>query len=327
MLVDSHGRNINYVRLAVTDRCNLRCFYCMPEEGIDYVARQELLTYEEMVRVINIMTDLGIEKLRITGGEPFLRKDLMDFIRQVVRSPLKEIHITTNGTLTKEFIPELKDLGIKSINLSLDSLDRERFKTITRRDELHKVLDTLDSLLTHEIPTKINMVVMEGRNTEDIIPMANLAAEKSVDVRYIEEMPFNGTGAENSGATWDFRKIYGVLQSEYPDIRKEEVLPGATSTKYSVPGFQGSLGIIAAYSRTFCGTCNRIRVTPKGMIRTCLYDQGVFNIRDLMRQNASDKQIGDAIADAVRHKAVDGFAAEKQRGSFPISESMSTIGG
>lgn len=299
----------------------------MPEEGIEYVARQDLLTYEEMVRVINIMTDLGIEKLRITGGEPFLRKDLMDFIRQVVKSPLKEIHITTNGTLTKEFIPELKALGIKSINLSLDTLDRDRFKAITRRDELNTVLDTLETLLEHEIPTKINMVVMEGRNTEDILPMANLAAEKPLQVRYIEEMPFNGTGVENSGATWDFRKIYEVLQSKYPDIQRQSMLPGATSTKYSVPGFKGSLGIIAAYSRTFCGTCNRIRVTPKGMIRTCLYDQGVFNIRDLMRQDASDKQIAEAISDAVRHKAVDGFAAEAQRGSFPISESMSTIGG
>jgi molybdenum cofactor biosynthesis enzyme MoaA len=178
VLYDNHGRLINYLRLAVTDRCNLRCFYCMPERGIKFTDREKLLTYEEMRRIVQFLVTMGIEKLRITGGEPFVRKDMMDFLYAMSKlEDLKKINITTNGTLTENLIPEFKKLRIHSVNLSLDSIDRERFHKITRRDELPTVLRTLDQLLKYGIDTKINTVVMEGKNTADILPMVELAKD------------------------------------------------------------------------------------------------------------------------------------------------------
>lgn len=328
-LYDNHGRLINYVRLAVTDRCNLRCFYCMPEEGIKYVARQELLTYEEMTRLMEVLVSMGIEKLRITGGEPFVRKDMMDFLRSISRlEGLRKINITTNGTLTEKLVPELKTLGINAVNLSLDTLDRERFFNITRRDEFDKVMGTYRALLEHGIPTKINTVVMEGKNTEDIIPMTELARDQPVSIRFIEEMPFNGEGSHYEHLAWNHRRILDHLRQRYPDIEKIPDPPHSTSMNYRIPGFQGTVGIIAAYSRTFCGTCNRIRITPQGMLKTCLYDDGVFNVRNLMRAGATDAQLRDAFLEALGNRAKDGWEAERNRSfGLPVSESMSTIGG
>ncbi len=325
-LIDNHGRAVNYVRLAVTDRCNLRCFYCMPEEGINYLPRQDLLTFEEMLRLIDILVDLGIKKLRITGGEPFLRKDLMDFLRMIVKSGLEEIHLTTNGSLTSRWVPELKELGITSVNLSLDTIHAQRFRQITRRDQLTTVLKTLDLLLKHKIPTKINMVVMGGKNEEDILAMAELARTKPIAVRYIEEMPFNGVGDFEVREPIHHHEILSRLQASYPSMKPLPAPASSTSARFAVDGFKGTLGIIAAYSRTFCGTCNRLRITPQGTLRTCLYAEGVFNIRDMMREGASDFQIKEMLRQAVQNRAVDGFEAEQQRNKL-ISESMSTIGG
>ncbi len=328
-LYDNHGRLINYVRLAVTDRCNLRCFYCMPEEGIKYVARQELLTYEEMTRLMKLLVGMGIEKIRITGGEPFVRKDMMQFLRSISRlEGLKKINITTNGTLTAALVPELKAIGINSINLSMDTIDRERFHRITRRDEFDKVMQTFHALLEHDIKTKINAVVMQGKNTEDLIPMAELTRNHPVNVRFIEEMPFNGEGSHYEKLHWNHRKILQHLQEHFPSMEKIPDPPHSTSMNYRIPGYAGSIGIIAAYSRTFCGTCNRIRITPQGMLRTCLYDNGVFNIRDLMRAGATDQQLSDAFLDALSNRAKDGWEAEQNRRfGLPVQESMSTIGG
>jgi len=327
-IYDNHGRLINYVRMAVTDRCNLRCFYCMPAEGIDYVSRKELLSYEEMHRLMQVLSQMGITKLRITGGEPFVRRDIMDFLHAVSKLGLEQINITTNGTLTGPIIPELKKMGIHSINLSLDTLDADRFFEITRRNEFDKVMQTYDALLSHGIKTKINAVVMEGKNIQDIIPMAELTRDQPVSVRFIEEMPFNGEGSHYPVLNWNHRRILEHLRSQYPNIEKLPDPPHSTSSNYRIPGFKGTVGIIAAYSRTFCGTCNRIRITPQGLLKTCLYDDGVFNIRDLMRAGATDEQLHDAFADALGHRAKDGWEAERNR-SFggEVSESMATIGG
>ncbi|MEL6989605.1 MAG: radical SAM protein, partial [Bacteroidota bacterium] len=174
-LYDNHGRIINYLRLAVTDRCNLRCFYCMPEEGIDYVPRQELLSYEEMHRVVSLLAEMGITKVRITGGEPFVRKGMMEFIASLnAIENISKINLTTNGTTNQALVSSFKDVGISSVNLSLDTLDRDRFFKITRRDLFDNVLATYDELLRHNIQVKINMVVMASQNTEDIIPMLSL---------------------------------------------------------------------------------------------------------------------------------------------------------
>lgn len=328
-LLDNHGRVINYLRLAVTDRCNLRCFYCMPEEGINYVPREELLTYEEMVRLLRLLASMGVSKVRITGGEPFIRRDMMDFLRAISQlEGIEQINITTNGTVTAPLVPELKALGIHSINLSLDTLNRERFHRITRRDALPQVMETLEALLQHGIKTKINAVVMDGQNTDDLIPMAELAREHPLGVRFIEEMPFNGEGNHYPKLTWDHRRILEHLREAYPAIEKIPDPPHSTSYNYQIPGHRGTIGIIAAYSRTFCGTCNRIRLTPQGLLKTCLYDDGVFNVRNLMRAGASEEQLRDAFLEAFAHRAKDGWEAERNRQfGTPVSESMSTIGG
>lgn len=327
-LYDNHGRQISYLRLAVTDRCNLRCFYCMPEEGIEYVEKEELMTYEEMERLIHLVAGMGIEKVRITGGEPFVRKDMMPFLEALSRiSGLKKINITTNGTLTAGLVPELKKLGINSVNLSLDSLDRERFFQITRRDVFDKVMQTFESLLAEKMDVKINAVVMEGKNDDDILPLVELARKQPVGVRFIEEMPFNGSGDHPAQLKWDHKQILAYLQAHYPELERLPDPPFSTSSNYSIPGFKGSVGIIAAYSRTFCGACNRVRVTPQGMLKTCLYDAGVFNVRDLMRNGASDEQLRDAFLAALGNRAKNGFEAEQGRWGLPVKESMSTIGG
>lgn len=326
MLKDNHGRTVNYLRLAVTDRCNLRCFYCMPEQGLDWLSRKDLMTYEEMLQFCKIVVKMGIEKIRITGGEPFARKDFIVFLRQLAAiEGLKELTLTTNGVLTAPYIPELKKLGIKSVNLSLDTLDRNKFFSITRRDELPKVLDTLHELIANDIQVKINAVVMEGRNTADIIPLAKLTEELPVSVRYIEEMPFNGDG-HYAGLSWDHIRILDTLTQAYPNIQKIQDPLYSTSYNYKVEGHKGTLGIIAAYTRSFCGSCNRIRVTPQGDLRTCLYGEAVTNVRDILRSGLQETALEDAIVQAINTRATDGWEAERNRMVSP-QESMATIGG
>ena len=328
-LYDNHGRLINYVRLAVTDRCNLRCFYCMPEEGIKYVAREELLSYEEMIRMMHILADMGIEKIRITGGEPFIRKDMMAFLNTLSQiERIRKVSVTTNGTVTEPLLPELKKLGIHSINLSLDTLDKERFFQITRRNEFDKVWSTFEALIDQGFNTKINSVVMDGKNIQDILSMVALTKDYPVGVRFIEEMPFNGEGNHYPELKWNYRKILEYIQEQYPDLEKIPDPPHSTSLNYRVPGHQGTIGLIAAYSRTFCGTCNRIRITPQGMLKTCLYDDGVFNVKNLMRAGATDEQVQTTFLEALGSRAKNGFEAEQNRRfGLPVNESMSTIGG
>ncbi len=329
ILIDRHQRVIDYVRLAVTDRCNLRCFYCMPAEGIDYLPRPHLLTYEEMERLLGLLAIHGIRKVRITGGEPFVRKGMIDFLARVKQIPgLEALHLTSNGVLSGPYVDQLKALGLDSFNLSLDTLDRARFKAITRRDELPRVLDCLHQLLDKGIPTKINAVVMEGKNIGDLIPLAELSREQPLEVRFIEEMPFNGTGSHYPTLHWNQARILAHLKEHYPDLYRIESPQSSTSVRYQIPGYQGKVGIIAAFSRSFCGTCNRIRITPQGSMRTCLYGEGVLNFRDLMRSGARDAELIRALKGALGQRAKDGFEAEARRSKEnDLSESMSTIGG
>ena len=326
MLIDNHGRPVNYLRLAVTDRCNLRCFYCMPHEGIDFLPKNNLLSFEEMYRLVSLLAEMGVSKVRITGGEPFVRKELMDFLWQISKiKGIEKINLTTNGVLTSPYIPELKKLGISSINLSLDSLDRKRFFEMTRRDELPNVLKTFDAILENNIPLKINSVMMAGKNEEDIFSLVELAREHPVGIRFIEEMPFNGEG-EKLAYFMSYKKIMTKISSKYSAIEKIEDEPFSTSYNYKIKDFKGTVGVIAAFSRTFCGTCNRLRITPTGDFKTCLYDDGVMNVRDMLRSGISNLEIQKQIQFAIGRRAKDGFEAESQR-KTKISESMTTIGG
>jgi cyclic pyranopterin phosphate synthase len=301
----------------------------MPEEGIDWLPRRELMTYEEMLRICSLLVKMGVEKIRITGGEPFVRKDIMELIASLsLIKGLQQLTVTTNGILTAPLVPELKRSGIHSVNLSLDTLDRNRFFSITRRDELLKVLETLEQLLKYNIDVKINAVVMDRKNTEDIIPLAELTKDIPVNVRFIEEMPFNGEGSHYPDLQWNYIRILERIKEKYPGIRKIPDPLYSTSYNYHIPGHKGNIGIIAAYTRTFCGTCNRIRVTPQGMLKTCLYDDGVLNVKDLLREGLNDDSIAMNLVQAMQHRSKDGWEAERSRKEkAPVHESMATIGG
>ena len=327
-MIDSFNRTIDYVRIAVTDRCNLRCFYCMPAEGIPYEPQAHLLSYEEITRLLRVLGNIGFQKVRFTGGEPFLRKDFMKLLESV--SAIKDynsIHITSNGTLLQKHIAALKQLGITKINLSIDSLDRKRFHEITRRDDFDKVMETFHMLIENGFKVKLNAVIMKGINTQDIIPLAELAKDYDVDVRFIEEMPFNGGYKENL-EMYSARDIYSDLRAHYPDLERLSSKHGDTASLLSIPGYKGNVGVIAAFSRTFCNTCNRLRISAKGEIKSCLYDDGVFNIRDYMRSGVTDEELADKFREIIRLKPKDGFEAEKMRKAPTAAmQSMSSIGG
>lgn len=293
-----------------------------------FLPKQELLSFEEIIRIMTILASLGISKVRLTGGEPFLRTGLINLIRSIVQIPgIQELHITTNGVLIGNHIDELVELGVKSINLSLDTLDRERFIEITRKDLLRETLLTLERLRESPIKIKVNSVVMDGKNIPDIIPMAELAREDDIDVRFIEEMPFNGDSSREVSLTWNSVRIRDHLLSAFPLMTKTPDPAFSTAMHYAIPGFKGRIGIIPAFSRTFCGSCNRIRITSQGMLKTCLYDNGVFNLRDLLRTGATDDEVINQLRVSINQRPKDGFEAEAKRKSSPVYESMSTIGG
>ena len=323
MLTDNHNRVINYVRLAVTDRCNLRCSYCMPEH-MQFLQRKELLTYEEILRVMQLLGAQGVNKVRITGGEPFLRKDLMFLLEELSRMPgIDQISITTNGVLTQSYIPALQALGIRNINLSLDTLQRDKFRRITFRDEFNKVQDTLHALIENNMQVKINTVVMDGVNTDELLDFAALTKALPVSVRFIEEMPFNGQDKAFSGPLWNFEHILNTLRTVYP-LEKLPDAPASTALNYHIPGHQGQVGVIPAYSRTFCGSCNRIRITPTGGLKTCLYGKDAINVRDLLRQGATDESLLQELQRALNSRFANGFQAEAANENIV---SMSEIGG
>ena len=327
-LVDSFGRQIEYVRLAVTDRCNLRCQYCMPAHGIDIVPREELLTFKEMYRLIRVLTELGVTKVRLTGGEPFVRKDFVGFLEMLSYNDLlNAINITTNGALITKHIDTIEKLEkVKNINLSIDSLNREKFAKITRRDVFPEVFETLELLEKSRLNLKLNVVVQSGFNTDEIVDFVALTKDKNLSVRFIEEMPFNGIGQREMKENWTFRKILNEIQSEYDavEIQSEK---SSTSRNYKIDGHLGTVGIIPAFTRTICNDCNRIRITSTGTFKNCLFDDGVFNLRDFIRNGASNEDLKALFLSLVKEKPENGFIAEANRKKGNVSESMSTIGG
>jgi len=327
-LVDNFGRQMEYVRLAVTDRCNLRCQYCMPAQGIDIVPRKELLTFKEMYRLIRVLTELGVTKVRLTGGEPFVRKDFVGFLEMLSHNDLLEaINITTNGALIAQHIDRIEKLGnVKDINLSIDSLNREKFAKITRRDAFPEVYKTLELLEKSSLNLKLNVVVQSGFNTDEIVDFARFTKDKKVAVRFIEEMPFNGKGQREMEENWTFKRILEELKTEF-DLKEVVSEKSSTSRNYSIENHLGTVGIIPAFTRTICNNCNRIRITSTGTFKNCLFDDGVFNLRDFIREGASNDDLKELFLSLVKAKPANGFIAEANRKDGGASESMSTIGG
>lgn len=327
MIYDSLGRKIDYVRLSVTDRCNLRCTYCMPHD-IVFAPKNELLSYEEMLFIMRVLQKKGIRKVRLTGGEPLARKNLMFFLRELSTYGFDEITLTTNGVLVYDYLEELKSLGINRINLSLDTLDKEKFNRVTLRDDFDKVIRALNKMLDLGMEVRMNAVLMDGINDDEIESLAGFSIKNKVGVRFIEEMPFDGKSNDKSKNFIDYKSILARIEKAYPGLYKIEDAVSSTSLNYKIKGSMGSVGIIPAFSRTFCSTCNRIRLTSFGELKTCLYEGGGVSIRDIIRQFPGDEEkLWETIAKAISAKYKDGFEAEKASKSGGYKQSMSVIGG
>lgn len=329
MLIDKFGRKITYLRLAVTDRCNLRCQYCMPAKGINYEQKDSLLDYEEMIKLVKALAEMGVNKIRLTGGEPFVRKDFIYLLKNLNKiDGIDEINITTNGTLIYKYYEQLKKLKIGAINLSIDSLDKENFFKITRRNYFDRVWQTFEELQQHGFNTKLNIVCLPNQNTQELKDFVALTKDRSISVRFIEEMPFNGTGLREVEAVWNKDKIFNEISTHFENIEALDSVKTSTSENYKVKGYKGTFGIIPAFTRTICGGCNRIRITATGDLKLCLFDDGAFNLRDQLRKGASKDQLKTLFTNLISKKPKNGFVAEENRNNSGIvNESMSTIGG
>jgi cyclic pyranopterin phosphate synthase len=293
MLLDPYKRKINYLRISVTNRCNLRCRYCMPEEGIPLIPHEEILTYEEMLRIVRVFATQGISKVRLTGGEPLVRKGIVEFISRLSQiEEIKDLSLTTNGILLKDFAHDLKQAGLKRINISLDSLKKERFCQITRRDDFERVWEGIEEGLKVGLaPIKINMVAIKGLNDNEIEPFAQLTSHLPLIVRYIEYMP-SGNGEE-----WKETDILTIAQIQ-TRLEKMGNLISIPSDRWDGPakrfrfeGARGEIGLIGAVSSHFCGDCNRLRLTPDGKIRTCLFSDDEVDVKEIIRKGGSDEDL------------------------------------
>jgi len=300
----------------------------MPAHGIEIVPRKELLTYKEMYRVIRVLTELGVNKIRLTGGEPFVRKDFIGFLEMLsFNDLLDDINITTNGALISNHIETIENLKkVKNINLSIDSLQADKFNEITRRNVFDEVYKTMEALEKSSMNLKLNVVVQSGMNTNEITDFVRLTKDKDIAVRFIEEMPFNGKGQREMQEAWNYNKILNEIKSEF-DITEIQSEKSSTSRNFSIENHKGSVGIIPAFTRTICGDCNRIRITSTGTFKNCLFDDGVFNLRDFIRNGASNDDLKELFLSLVKEKPENGFIAEANRTKGNVSESMSTIGG
>jgi cyclic pyranopterin phosphate synthase len=323
-LIDNYGRPITYLRLAITDRCNLRCRYCRPEEGVPFIPHKEILSFEELERLVAIFCSLGINKVRVTGGEPFSRRGCLPFLTRLQKiDGVQYLHITTNGVKTSRFLDELMAIGLDSINVSLDTLDQKRFSMITRRDYLAAVLQTVHGILERSMPLKINSVVLEDTSDDEIIQLAGLARDFPITLRFVERMPFSGTERseklENGNLSQRLKRIF-------PAIKECTGALPTTARLFAVPGYKGNLGIIQGYSRLFCKTCNKVRITPTGLLKTCLYDNGVLDLKKMLRKGADDEEIESAILSCIQNRCVNGH--ETERLAKRVKEpSMASIGG
>lgn len=304
-LVDSFGRRHDNLRISVTDRCNIRCFYCMPETDVKFQAREQILSFEEIERFVRIAVQLGVRKLRITGGEPLVRKDLATLIRKLAGiEGIQDLALTTNGVLLAAQAEELYDAGLRRINVHLDTLDRERFLKITRRDELHRVLEGIEACRRVGYKAiKINAVAVKNLVEPDIVPLARFGRERGIEVRYIEFMPLDAQGLWERSRVLTADDMIAMLAKEIGPL--EEIPdrdPRAPATEYRFADGNGRVGFIASVSRPFCLNCNRIRLTADGHVRYCLFAIEETDVRSLLRNGASDEAIASAIRQCVEAK-------------------------
>lgn len=304
MLFDPYHRRINYLRISVTDRCNLRCRYCMPEQGLPLTPHREVLTYEEILRIVRVFAKEGICKIRLTGGEPLVRKGIVDFVSRLSEiEEIKDLSLTTNGLLLKDFASDLKQAGLKRINISLDTLNREKFFQITRREGYDLVWQGIEEAMKASLfPIKINMVAIKGFNDDEIESFALLTLHHPLIVRYIEYMP-SGNGEEwkegNILTTHEIKKRIEEMGNLIPIPSDEWDGP---ARRFRLDGARGEIGLIGPVSDHFCGNCNRLRLTPDGKIRTCLFSDEEIDVKRFLRNGGSDEDVRKQLLVALRTK-------------------------
>ncbi|OGI08428.1 MAG: cyclic pyranopterin phosphate synthase MoaA [Candidatus Melainabacteria bacterium RIFCSPLOWO2_02_FULL_35_15] len=314
-LVDRFGRVHTYLRISVTDRCNLRCVYCMPMEGVKWKDREEILTFEEILKVAKIFVSMGISKIRITGGEPTIRKDIEKLIAKLAELPgLKTLAMTTNGITLKDHAASLKKAGLSALNISLDTLQQKRYMEIAKRDYLNNVLIGIGSALALGFhPLKLNVVVINGVNDDEILDFVNFIKDKPINIRFIEFMPFK----HNS---WDHKKVLSYskikekIQDHY-DLIPIKCEPNAVAKDYCIEGFMGSVSFITSMSDSFCSSCNRIRLTANGSIKSCLFKLPEVNLRNALRADKGDEVISNMIE----------YALSLKEEAHPSTDKLATI--
>ena len=336
-LIDNFGREISYLRVSITDRCNYRCIYCKPEKEFEFIPHKEILRYEEIVEIIEEAVNLGVTKVRITGGEPLARKGIVDFIKKLREiKKLEDISLTTNGFFLSEYAEKLKDAGLNRVNISLDSLQEEKYKRITRGGSLEKALKGIDSALKAGLlPIKINVVLIKGINDDEVEDFVRLALERPLNIRFIEFMP---TGEEVIN---EFENKFISVQGIKEKLIKKYLLnpikicnSNGPANYFRIKGAKGTIGFITALSQHFCETCNRIRLTSEGKLRPCLFSNKGIDIKKAIRKLARDKKndrflrkeiIRDKLKEAVKLKPIGHKLNIKNQEN--LSFHMSRIGG
>jgi cyclic pyranopterin phosphate synthase len=304
-LMDTFGRLHDNLRISVTDRCNIRCFYCMPEDNVKFAPRAEILSFEEIERFARVAVSLGITKIRVTGGEPLVRKDLPVLIGKLCAIPgVRDIALTTNGVLLAGHAQALYDAGLRRLNVHLDTLDRERFLKITRRDELHKVMEGIYAAQRAGFdPIKINAVAVKNLVEPDIVPLARFGREQGIEIRFIEFMPLDSQGLWARENVLSADEIIETLSREIaPLVEIKDRDPRAPASEYRFADGIGSVGFIASVTRPFCLNCNRVRLTSDGKLRYCLFAIEETDVRALLRSGAPDAEIAATIRETVHKK-------------------------
>ena len=329
-LKDKHGREVSYLRLSVTDRCNLRCRYCWSCENMRFIPHENILSYEEMLTLIDIAANMGVQKIRLTGGEPFVRKGFLWFLEQIItRHPNIDVRITSNATMLADKVAALAELGVKCLNISLDTFNQTKFREITGRDMLRNVTRAIDTILQHNIRLKINAVAMKGINDDELPIFINFARRNPVDVRFIEFMPMGDCTRWDSASYWPAPEI---LEAAKRHVTLTPLGPGERKSGpaklFGIEGGLGRIGLITPLSNHFCNSCNRLRITPDGKLRTCLFSDKEFNLRTMLRSpDISNEKISEFIRAATNDKPLGYKLLAEHKGTAVAEKRMSAIGG
>jgi GTP 3',8-cyclase len=326
-LRDSWGREIKSLRVSVTDKCNFRCRYCMPAEGLEWLERDELLSFEEIERLVRVLARMGVDEVRLTGGEPLVRRDLPTLVGMLAATPgVRDLSLTTNGVLLDRFAAPLVEAGLRRLNVSLDSLSHVRFAEITRRDALDRVLAGLAEAERHpELrPIKVNCVAIKGFTEEEVPALAELARRKPYVVRFIEFMPLDADQAWRGDDVLTGGEIRALIEERWP-LEELPAKPSSTARRFRFADGAGEIGFVNPVSEPFCSTCDRIRLTADGQLRTCLFSRREWDLKTPLRDGSSDEQLEELIRFAIAHKELKHKINDA--GFVRANRSMSQIGG